>query len=581
MTYILTHIHIKKRKIIVMTLMIIMPLKNILLLLSLNLIFAKIALSCDTFTNHWNQDFHYNGPLSDSTCCYVLDITSSHEPSSSESPWSELMIYWGYGVVALDLGLYMPDDASSPVELQCGIFANLDTCNGYIRNHATPQLDLGFIYGNTAEQQDAVRVGENSCMIKMTATGQFPRTCNRTLFPSFTNNDFGYSNSRCTSDPRSSLTPQVLALHTLLALEHNRRCSAHHSLFPGHQYFTIKRDMIALAQKITMYEWLPAMVGGLDRIPPFIKKPRDATSGQQQQPRTSFEFELVLKQSWLSGVSGDVQHQSLNGMLSSEPLNADFYDGNALQDSADGICGILIGSKSTPMQNIARSLSQPWYMYQYYYENTCHYSAAYNIPSYQQAVNLSLVMGHLLYPTVNTSELRQIHTLEDITDDPTIGDYLEILFGYDAANTTEKRAALIDLWTGLLLEKHGPLDDDVLGPLARYILITQMVAWRDKDADYFENFDDLQKMQKNNLFNILNRHCDRYMQYHKKLTSGTPTFTMQTQPFDLLTENMQQMHTVNNSVSQTIDIVIIILVTFFCICFLYTFYDSSTITKIK
>ena len=547
---------------------------------------------CSEFVGHWGQTLSTNVSAIGNKCCRftnALDgLLSGQFPKPVPAPapehsWSELMLYWGYAVVGFDMGLLLGPTTGTPVvriPVECvSSFSNFSLCN-----NATPKIDLGFIYGNTAQQEAAVRAGVDSCLLKMTYDQQFPESCDRDTLPAFTNIWLGQSAARCSADPRLALTPQVLAIHTLLANEHNRRCVRDTPIYPGLHYSVVKRQMITLVQKITMHEWLPAMLGSqtyADIIPPYAKRTRkelERGSRPYLPLKTSFEFSFVLTQLWTAGMSGNVQHQQLSGALTETGGTfSDFYDANALNRDTSGACNILFGSRATPMRKIGiYSLSQTWTDFQqeyYFYNNVCANEAyVVGTPTYAQAlqlvsannnnnnnnniggavvVNASAIFDSSLL-SLNITSLANLSALTDSAQ------AIAVLLNLTSAADVQD----IDLYTGLLIESHN---GDTLGAMSKYILASQLLYWRDNDADYFENLpnDGENAVYKNNLNNLLDKQCASFMQYKSRKLKTDPTESMKATSFDLLKENMQQMHAVDNSTDETIVVAVIVIVVFF------------------
>lgn len=592
--------------------------KAFVLLLVFVAIFRKASAQtgCESFVGHWNQSLLYTDVNNSSKCCSILRLSAALPPTPAENAWSELMLYWGYAVVGFDMGLPLYESSNSSQSTISGTCTfnsqPLVRCTGndpkMVQNFATPKIDLGFIYGNNAEQESEVRVGPDSCYLKLTPSSQFLRFCNRSVFPAFTNSYQGEDVARCSADPRAAVFPQVLALHTLLANEHNNRCRKQTPMFyPGSHYYVVKRQVISLVQKITMYEWLPALVGGIHRIPQYVplaeRQQEAALNARRVEKRlygvtneqqlfmaellaadavatpihTSAEFQLVMSQLFLAGTSGLAQFQSVNGEVLFQQAYESIYNGNSLNLANDGMCRVLSGSRGASMRSIGLSVPETLSFFQQNYESACVREFEYNLPTYAQAVALAHQFGRKLYPTVDTSELpTTVTSLSDISRNPdTIAALMLQYLGVDSANETEVLLN-VDLWTGLLLESHGPKDDDVLGPLARYILVSELVNWRDNDPEYFENLPGHDVVLANSLSRLLNNQCDSLIEYKEKKAQKNPISSMAAYSYDLLQENMQQMHTVDNSADQTVVIVIIVLIVFiFAIFILIGIYCGS------
>jgi len=539
--------------------------------------FISSAYGCPQLAGHWGQPLLRRSTINNSMCCNTLNLAASEGSSSPESPLSELMLYWGYAVVGFDMGLAMPDSSTAEsIHSNCSSnFAFFSPCqsqNASIRNFATPEIDLGFIYGNTPEQEIAVRESPASCRLKLTNTGQFPRSCDRSIFPVFLNAQFGPTDARCSADPRSAIVPQVLALHTLLVREHNRRCSRTRHVYYGDKFSAVKREMVSLAQKITMYEWLPAVVGGLDRIPPFVYREEHGSSVpyDSQNVATSAEFLLALNQLWLEPTSGKLQLLDYSGNIESHPVDSFFYDWNAMAMTDNAMCRILTGSRSTAMHSVGPELPESWVSFERDYFNTCQYGYAYGLPSYKEAMRLTLNTAAALYPRVSTDELQLVVNITDFTDNAWAIGQLSEQFGISVSNETGLADA-VDLWLGLMLERHVRSDsnsDSILGPLSRFILVSQLVRWRDNDPAYFENLASAGRVMQGGLTKMLSKNCAKFVQYNPGNLHSDQRESMYAHGFDLLKENLEQTNTVDNSMGQDISIVVIVVAAIFLVVFL-------------
>ena len=524
-------------------------------------------------------------------------MSASESSSSPESPLSELMMYWGYAVVGIDMGLALPDPTAESIQCNCSssfsFFSPCQSQNNSIQNFATPQIDLGFIYGNTPEQEIAVRESPTSCHLRLTDTGQFPHSCDRSTFPIFLNEQFGPTDARCTADPRSAIVPQILAIHTLLAREHNRRCARTVRVYYGDRFTAIKRELISLVQKITMYEWLPAVVGGLDRIPPFVYLEQHGSSApyDAQNIATSAEFLLALNQLWLEPTSGLLQLLDYSGNVEVLPVDSHFYDWNAMAMTDNAMCRILAGSRSSTVHSVGPEMAMPWIAFEEGYANTCQYAYAYGLPSYKDAVRLTLQTAASLYPRVSTDELRLVVNITDFTDNAWAIARLSEKFGISSANGTGLADA-VDLWLGFMLERHtagsiyqgharsgsssGNNGDSVIGPLARFILVSQLVRWRDNDAGYFENLASAGQVMQGSLTKLISKNCAKFLQYNPSNPNRDERESMYSHGFDLLKENLEQTNVVDNTTGQDISIVVIIITAVFLVAFfVVVFYNSK------
>jgi hypothetical protein len=200
-------------------------------------------------------------PTSDFNCCtmgYVLQSQTLY----SERSLSQFLAYWGRAVVYHDL-VYMPVN-DSDTSWEC--FG--EHSHQFLCNRATPRIDAGIVYGNTIAEENELREGLDKCEMKTSSHHGLPRTCDLDIIEKIFSSSGSEHDVRCAGDPRNSESPNILAIHMLLVAEHNRICSTIHSR-SGEDMFHIAKDhVVALVQRITMEEWLPALVGA-SRIPDF------------------------------------------------------------------------------------------------------------------------------------------------------------------------------------------------------------------------------------------------------------------------------------------------------------------------
>jgi hypothetical protein len=343
--------------------------------------------------------------------------------------------------------------------------------------------------------------------------------------------------------------------------------------------------MISLVQKITMYEWLPSVVGGLDRIPPFVYREQHGSSAthEVQTLATSAEFLLVLNQLWLEPTSGMLQLLDYSGNVEELSLDSFFYDWDAMAMTDNAMCRILSGSRGTTMHFVAPELTRPWATFEKQYFSTCQYSYAYGLPSYKDAVRLTLQTAASSYPTVSTSDLSLVVNITDFTDDAWAISKISSQFGIPSTNETALADA-VDLWLGLMLERHVVAgvrrdNDSIIGPLARFILVSQLVRWRDNDPAYFENLANAGGVMQGSLTKVLSKNCAKFVQYNPNSRVDAGRNSMYTQGFDLLKENLEQTNVADNSTGQDISIVVIVVAAVFLVVFFIVVFYGQPVKK--
>ena len=300
----------------------------------------------------------FASPIYGGTCCDAQDsyreISSSAVPAAlAETPVTQLLYYWGQlvynDIVGIGNGTVSPASCPSTSEPTPGL--NLSSpCNW-----ATPALDASFLYGNNPLVTDSLRTFHDG-KLNLTHYGVLPRTCDPDIVPKFTgpNPLTQYIDIPCAGDPRAAATLQVLALQTLLVMEHNRHCDrlALEGRYRGRDdlIFAAARQIVtAIVQKITMEEWLP-LIAGSQPIPPYHPAPAGAGP-----PSTLLEFAILFPLIFASGSSDRVLYSDQNQELSHIPLDAGFFNPQAMHyelGGGDGVCTVLTGMLRDPLNRM-------------------------------------------------------------------------------------------------------------------------------------------------------------------------------------------------------------------------------------
>lgn len=150
-------------------------------------------------------------------------------------------------------------------------------------NGITSFMDASMVYGETSEKADKLRshvngkllLDENDLLpktpdVEMAAEAQCPCIM------------------RKAGDARANVHSILFSLHTIFVREHNRWCDVLHASNPSWDdeklYQEARRRVIAIWQKISLYEYLPAVIGK----PPILWTKYDPAIA----PRLTHEFNV-------------------------------------------------------------------------------------------------------------------------------------------------------------------------------------------------------------------------------------------------------------------------------------------------
>ena len=277
-------------------------------------------------------------------------------------------------------------------------------------------------------------------------------------------------------DIRSNEQIGLIAFHTLFIREHNRLAAEIASNdFPGADlddpyvdeeiYQRARATVAALLQKITYYEWLPALLG------PYAMGDYDGYN-PNVDPRISVEF---------STAAFRIGHT----MLPSKYLVTDDYGSHtplSLRDaffnpqyiSDNGISDIIRGQAKHRQQTLDRFIVDdvrnflfgPGFGGLDLASLNIQRGRDHGVPGYNQ-VRAALGMN-------------PAHDYSDITSDSRAWQALEYAYGSGYVDD-------VDLWSGALCE--SPLPGSSLGETFTAIFVDQFTRLRDGDRFYFENTD--------------------------------------------------------------------------------------------
>lgn len=468
-----------------------------------------------------------DAPTSDFNCC-TMGYALQYQSLYSERSLSQFLAYWGRAVVYHDL-VYMPVNESITTSECFGEYTHQSTCN-----RATPRIDASIVYGNTVAEENELREGLDKCEMKTLSHHALPRVCDLDIIEKVFSPLGSEHDVRCAGDPRNSESPNILVIHMLLVAEHNRICSESSSLSAGDMFNVAKDHVVALVQKITMEEWLPALVGA-SRIPAF-----EGTKGNVWNVTREF---AVTIESVMTSISSD-RIIFIDG--DAETYKVDQYDGYYKSDVVNvregGMCALLTGFLQDPLYKV------------YYHKSDVNLD---NYVSMKQCL-LSRELGTLSFnATLVGYGLPHVNTLRDITSDEHLVDFMHNVF--DTSNEVYI-AANMELYMGVLIENHGPLDGDIIGPLTREIILQQLLSWRDNDPYYYENYASLKHRVHNRGFvSLMKKHCSGLMKLIEPMDATSVWEVSQSRLYGKVAEPVE--HTTSNMVL----VGLVIILSFFLI----------------
>lgn len=462
---------------------------------------------CTPYTRLVPYNTSIVAPVSNFTCCHqqqtlMIAFCDPRSSELSEAPLTQLLYYWGV-LVFHDLSLPRRAAPASPDDCIAD-HAPLTTCPlvydpAMIGNVATPALDASFIYGSTAATTNALRAHARGHM-NVTAYGVLSRACDPAVVPKYAGPMGALDDMPCAGDPRAPETLQLLALQTLMVMEHNRHAeriaSRDRSMSDDAVFAAAREIMVALVQKITLYEWLPRVLGARTPVPPF-QRPR---RGDPARPGAAalIEAMIALPGVWMSATNNRVLYSDQNQELVETPLATGFYNPaemHAVLGGAEGVCSVLTGLLRDPLARVNVHFPAA-FMDVGAPAETCAHEREGTVATYAQLAEALLGPGEA--PV----------TLEDVTRDPVKLERVRAL--YVGMNDTEI-VEIMSASVGMQIEDHGTDDDAIIGPVARALLRLQLVNYtRDRDPAWFEIDDDSRRMrgvEKLTLAEVLAENC--------------------------------------------------------------------------
>ncbi|KAI8908583.1 heme peroxidase [Gorgonomyces haynaldii] len=405
-------------------------------------------------------------------------------------PISDLLPYWGQ-FIAHDVALTQANDSdimqltvdefvgctgTTTLNVSRAQVTNVPFVGRSVINYATSFVDASTVYGHSTATASTLRTFTNG-LLKSSLhpkTGQeFPPLLYNTSsdFNKMESvpNRFGGPIFLC-GDQRCNIHPVLQTLHTLFLREHNRRARELKSLNPSWNdetlYQRARAWVIALVQKITYTEYLPALLG----------QPLDAYGGYIEALDPSIDSLFV-------GAAMRYGHSAISPTIMRIPeghLNVrdHWFSTRGIMNTGE-IDSILRGltkerdqETDTIMVDDLRKhlVLQPFDL------------AARNImrgrdlglPSYSDARD---ALG-----------FDPITDFSNITSDTTVADLLKTLYG----NYLD-----IDVWVGGLAEDHE--DGSHVGPLFSEIIARQFIYLREGDRFWYERNGVLTTDEKGNL----------------------------------------------------------------------------------
>lgn len=275
-------------------------------------------------------------------------------------------------------------------------------------------------------------------------------------------------------DVRANEQVGLIMMHTLWVREHNRVARGiAEADFAGRNlsspsvdeeiYQRARSVVVALLQKVTYYEWLPALIG-------YGVLPEYTGYDSSVDPRIANEFTTAAFRIGHTMLPPFYQYTHTDGSECELSLLEAFFNPDFI--TANGIDSFLGGLASHRQQEIDRFVVGE--VRNFLFGPTI---GGLDLP----ALNLQRGRDHGL-PDLNTVRgaygLSYVGDLLELTGDPAAAEALHEAYGADCANT-------LDLWTGGLCEQ--PLVGTNLGETFTSIFVNQFVRLRDGDRFYFEN----------------------------------------------------------------------------------------------
>ena len=400
--------------------------------------------------------------------------------------WSAMMYAWGQFIdhdmmltaaaapadtmtFAVPVGDEVFDKNSSGTKTMSSSRSNFDKSTGTSTanprqqlNSLTAFLDGSQVYGETSARASSLRENRGG---RMSDGGV-------NLLPRLTNT----SNMFLTGDVRGNENPQLCSLQILFVREHNRVAAqiaaSNPTLSDEELYQRARRFVIALLQKVTYSEFLPAVLGSAN-LPPY------AGYRSTVNPSISNEFGAAAFRLGHSMLSADVEFMDDNGaeVFPAMGLRDAFFNSGVLRTT--GIEPVLKYLASDRGQEIDAKIIED--VRSFLFTNlggAGHDLAALNIQRGRDHGLASYAEARVAY------KLPPVSAFSQITSDLAVQNALKAAYA-----TVDK----VELWVGGLAEQHLP--DSSVGPLFAAILKDQFSRLRSGDRFWFQNPGVLSKTQ--------------------------------------------------------------------------------------
>ena len=338
-------------------------------------------------------------------------------------------------------------------------------------NSITAWLDGSMVYGSDAGTAASLR----------TLQGGRLKTSEGNLLPTDSNGNF------LAGDIRVGENPELTSLQTLFVREHNRLAARLAGANPGwtdeQVYQAARARVIGEIQAVTYKEWLPALLG---------QNPVKPYAGYKAgvNPAVSNEFATAGFRFGHSIVGPDIEFLDNNGNKVADPVSLAQAFFNPSIVKGVGIDPVLKYLVSDPSQEVDLKVVDQLRNFLFGAPGQGGLDLA--------SLNIQRGRDHGLadYNTTRAAYgLPRVTDFAQITPDTVLQGKLRDLYG-----SVDK----IDLWVGVLAEKHLP--GASVGATARAIIADQFTRLRDGDRFWYQNQfkgKDLQDIEKTSLADII------------------------------------------------------------------------------
>jgi len=375
----------------------------------------------------------------------------------------------------------------SPREYKNKITSFIDASNVYGSDQETADYLRSFVHGK-------LRLSVGGLLPWNTTTGEFndPRD---PAAPEMDDDTHSGGKLYVAGDTRANENPLLTAMHTLFAREHNRICEELLAENPnwGDEtlYQVARKEVGALLQAITYYEWLPATGLQIEEYSGY--KP-------EVNPNISNLFSAAAFRVGHTLINSDIIRMDNNG----DELN----EGNvSLRDAFfNPIIVSLAGGIDPYLKGMATQIQQK--MDNKIIDDVRNF--LFGPPGTGGGLDLAAIniargreRGLMDYNQLRAAfDLEPYSEFSQITSDPAALESLQNVY-----ESVDK----IDAWVGMLSE--DPMPNAIYGELLIASLMDQFRAVRDGDRFYFENDDffseeDVQRIKSTTMQDVIMRNTD-------------------------------------------------------------------------